>query len=40
MHRSVFVAGKIYEGLKNKGYKVNVDHRDIKHNVLEAPVEG
>lgn len=33
MHRSVFVAGKIYESIKNKGYKVNLDHRDIKKNV-------
>lgn len=37
MHRSVFVAGKIYEGLRNKGYKVNLDHRDIKHNIGEIP---
>lgn len=36
MHRSVFVANKILEGLKIKGYKVNVEHRDIKHNVVEV----
>lgn len=36
LHRSVFVANRIYEGLRNKGYKVNVEHRDIKHNVLEG----
>lgn len=36
MHRSVFVANKIFEGLKIKGYKVNVEHRDIKHNVIEV----
>lgn len=35
MHRSVFVANKIHEGLRNKGYRVNVEHRDIKHNVVE-----
>jgi len=39
MHRSVFVAGKIYEGLKSKGYKVNLDHRDIKKNVVEVQPE-
>ncbi|MDT8904043.1 RNase adapter RapZ [Anaeroselena agilis] len=36
LHRSVFVAEKIYEGLKKKGYRVGVEHRDIKHNVLEV----
>jgi len=36
LHRSVFVAEKIAEGLKKKGYRVNVEHRDIKHNVLEV----
>ncbi len=36
LHRSVFVADKIYEGLQHKGYKVNVEHRDIKHNLVEA----
>ncbi len=36
LHRSVFVAERIYEGLKKKGYKVGVEHRDIKHNVLEV----
>ncbi|TCL36185.1 UPF0042 nucleotide-binding protein [Anaerospora hongkongensis] len=36
LHRSVFVASRIYEGLRNKGYKVNVEHRDIKHNILEG----
>lgn len=35
MHRSVFVAEKIYENLRAKGYKVNVEHRDIKHNLVE-----
>ncbi|MBC8014642.1 MAG: RNase adapter RapZ [Sporomusaceae bacterium] len=39
MHRSVFVAGKIYENLKKKGYKVNLDHRDVKKNVVEAHPE-
>lgn len=36
LHRSVFVANKIYENLKIKGYKANVEHRDIKHNVVEV----
>jgi RNase adapter protein RapZ len=36
LHRSVFVADKIYEGLQHKGYRVNVEHRDIKHNLVEA----
>ncbi len=36
LHRSVFVAEKIHEGLKKKGYRVGVEHRDIKHNVLEV----
>lgn len=31
MHRSVYVASRIYEGLKSKGYKVGVEHRDVKH---------
>lgn len=39
LHRSVYVAHKIYEGLRNKGYKVNVEHRDIKHNDVEVHVE-
>lgn len=38
MHRSVFIADMIFEGLRNKGYKVNVEHRDIVHNKCE-PVE-
>jgi UPF0042 nucleotide-binding protein len=40
MHRSVFVADKIYEGLRNKGYKVNVEHRDIRHNVCAPEEDG
>lgn len=36
MHRSVFVAEQIYASLKTKGYKVNVEHRDIKHNLSEV----
>jgi len=39
MHRSVFVANRIYEGLKAKGYKVNLDHRDIKKNKVEVQPE-
>lgn len=41
LHRSVFVARKIYEGLRNKGYKVNLDHRDIvKNNTIPAAIEA
>lgn len=36
MHRSVFVAQRIYEALRKKGYKVNLEHRDMKHNVIEV----
>ncbi|HWR38782.1 MAG TPA: RNase adapter RapZ [Patescibacteria group bacterium] len=36
MHRSVFVAEKVFEGLRSKGYKVNVEHRDVRHNNREA----
>jgi len=39
MHRSVFVAAKIYEGLKNKGYNVNLDHRDLNKNVAKVASE-
>lgn len=39
MHRSVFVAGRIYENLRKKGYKVNLDHRDVKKNVVEVHPE-
>jgi len=35
LHRSVFVANKIYEGLKSKGFRVTVEHRDIKRNAVE-----
>ncbi len=35
LHRSVFIAEKMFEYLKAKGFKVNVEHRDIKHNVIE-----
>lgn len=36
LHRSVFVARFIYDELRKKGYKVNLEHRDIKHNVIEV----
>ncbi|MPL67886.1 Nucleotide-binding protein YvcJ [bioreactor metagenome] len=39
LHRSVFVAHKVYEGLKSKGYKVTIEHRDIKHNDVEVHPE-
>lgn len=32
-HRSVAIANAIYNRLKNKGYKVNIDHRDIEEDV-------
>lgn len=35
LHRSVFIAGKLYQALKRQGYKVNLEHRDIKNNVVE-----
>lgn len=40
LHRSVFIAGKLYDMLKKRGYKVNLDHRDIKKNKVEAHPEG
>ena len=30
-HRSVFIANKLYEYLREKGYSVDVTHRDIPH---------
>lgn len=39
LHRSVFIAHKLYEGLKNKGYKANLEHRDVKHNQVEQHIE-
>ena len=35
MHRSVFVSGKVGEALREQGYRVTVEHRDIKHNKVE-----
>lgn len=32
-HRSVTIANSIYEKLKENGYKVNIDHRDIEEDV-------
>ncbi|HCL4446475.1 TPA: RNase adapter RapZ [Clostridium botulinum] len=32
-HRSVAIANAIYEGLKSKGHKVNIDHRDINEDI-------
>ncbi|SHI98490.1 RNase adapter RapZ [Propionispora hippei] len=40
MHRSVFVAHKIYEGLRSKGYKVNIEHRDVQKNEVEEHNES
>ncbi len=36
LHRSVFVARRIYDELRKKGYNVNLEHRDTKHNVIEV----
>lgn len=38
MHRSVFIGEKMYAGLKNKGYKVHIEHRDVHKNVVEQHV--
>lgn len=35
MHRSVFVAKHLYELLKNKGYAVNLEHRDLMKNDVQ-----
>ena len=39
MHRSVFTANKVYELLKSKGYKVNLEHRDLMKNKVEEHIE-
>lgn len=39
MHRSVFIAHKLYEGLKEKGFKVNIEHRDVRRNDVEVHYE-
>ena len=39
MHRSVFTANKVYELLKSKGYKVNLEHRDVMKNKVEEHIE-
>lgn len=40
MHRSVFIAKRIFELLAHKGYAVNLEHRDLmKNDVLEHPQE-
>ncbi|MHC1759331.1 MAG: RNase adapter RapZ [Negativicutes bacterium] len=35
LHRSVFVSTKIRDLLISQGYQVSLEHRDIKHNVVE-----
>ncbi len=35
MHRSVFVAQKIYDLLVEQGYNVNIEHRDLEYNDVE-----
>jgi len=35
LHRSVFITEKLGYYLKRKGYKVNIEHRDIKRNIAE-----
>lgn len=38
MHRSVFIANRIYQMLRNKGYRVNIEHRDVlKNEGVEHP---
>ncbi len=38
MHRSVFIANRVYSLLKNKGYRVNIEHRDVfKNEGVEHP---
>ena len=36
LHRSVFIAEKLYHYLNSQGYKTNVEHRDIKRNMLSV----
>lgn len=36
LHRSVFVANKLGESLSEQGYRVTVEHRDIKYNDVEG----
>lgn len=35
LHRSVFVASKVRDSLREQGYQVSLEHRDIKQNVVE-----
>lgn len=35
LHRSVFIIGRIAEALQAQGYRVGIEHRDVKHNVVE-----
>lgn len=39
MHRSVYIAQKLYERLRNHGYKITIEHRDIRHNLPEAEMK-
>ncbi len=39
MHRSVYVASKVYEQVKKMGMKVTLEHRDVKQNVVEEHIE-
>ena len=36
LHRSVFVVRKIADSLRKQGYRVTIEHRDVKHNIVEA----
>lgn len=39
MHRSVFIASKVYEYLKESGHRVTLEHRDVKQNIVEEHIE-
>nr|WP_320148102.1 RNase adapter RapZ [uncultured Anaeromusa sp.] len=39
MHRSVYIAQKLYERLRNHGYKITIEHRDIRHNLPEPEMK-
>jgi RNase adapter protein RapZ len=38
-HRSVTIANEVYEKLKNKGYKVTIDHRDINEDINRGGIK-
>ena len=38
-HRSVYMAERLYNGLKEKGYRVSIHHRDIDKDPRYQPLE-